>query len=243
MRVSRLVGVALAAPIVLGLGLVAVAAGRDPLLDRLARARRLDVSAEESGWEPLACPDPGASALASGLVPTAEPRGWRAAHRFDFILPDGTFVRAGTAEEPGRVLGVLDGFGGWRFYAMTGEIAARLESLVAQSVRASTRHVLGTVELDGERGDVILEERTSGWTVTIGLPGQARSELDAWLLARHGSTQAGRPIASGDIFSDFGRDASPGFGFVTQLKRRDLVAVVVSLRGEPRVFKVPALPS
>ena len=232
MRISRLTGVALAAPIALGLGLVAVAADRDVLLDRLANTRRLDVSAEESGWEPLGVPDPTPARSRLRSVSFRLPRHPRAggsANRFDFILRDGTFIRAGTPFKPGHVLGLLDGFGGWRFFALTDALAARLDGLVAKSVRASTRHVLGAIAIDGHLADVVLEERAGGWTVTIALPPREDRDLEVWLLARHGSTQAGRPLASSEIFLESDWERSTGFGFVTQSKRRDLTAVVVSV--------------
>jgi hypothetical protein len=124
--------------------------------------------------------------------------------------------------------------------------------LVGTGRGAEKMATLGTVAVDKYQAQVIFDDRAEGGksyrvTVVIPKPWDAPSikgeRIDVWLLARGGMAVAVKDRPRGGALVEVGsRGASANalFVFDRAVERGALTAVVVSVDGQPRAFKVPA---
>lgn len=113
---------------------------------------------------------------------------------------------------------------------------------------------LGPLTIDGYKGEVLFEygEDHSTWRVDFVFTKPAKNPLIAgeriqiWMLARGNKTvpfardyapRTGPLVEAGNLLRDVSVDAC--FFFSRSVPRRDLVAVVIAVDGEPTLFKIP----
>jgi hypothetical protein len=198
---------------------------------RLDGVRSIEVSSWESRFQPATIRD--GAEIASivselrSLPPASAPPGWHGTSKIVLRREGADDLHAEAVLEEGGLIGVLDGFGGFEHFRLNARLRERLIGWLVKAVAASKHVELGSVP----GAWVSYEERLLVHRVHIEFRHGART-VDAWILGRDGRSA---PLVDRQ-FSCFTGGVS--LDFDNTLSRDEITAVVVSVEGVPRVFRL-----